>query len=572
MKKIRVTSEDPNATPESTDTTKRQLLTRTAPVLAGTAALLAIMKSNKANAISDTLPWFQPADFTGASVQNALDAAHNAGGGLVFLAAGIYTQNYIFKIYDNIHIMGAGRGSTIIQPVTNVTSEPGHAASFCFIASKRSSIQGVTVDLSSNRARYLNGISLLPSGSNYDGDVCSNCVIEDCEVLGWDTHQYLIWNMRAQNSRIRGNFLDGGVINPTNGSDQTGIEIFGGYNVLVDGNSVKNVGGVGIYPSPSIGVPNTENVNIHVFHNQIENCGTGIQAQSCFDDANGVQRLENLNIHDNQINSCFQTGIALYAAQPECIFKNIQISDNQISNTPIGLINDFQADIPSENQSGIVWRDNQVDACGGGRSGGAFHITRLRNAQIEGNSVTNSNAASAYFLLRCEDIKFSSNKIDGSNRSALILQDCSSCIFNDNALFYYNQEGPYNAISLQAVTNSIFTHNSFKPAIESYCLQGGPDSFNLTITSNYFLYTPTFSSPITIPGDSPNQGVALLPSGASSVWTQNSKVTLGSRIQVTQIGGSIIGSFKLSIINGGFSIVLPTIGDGTQQFRWEIIQ
>ena len=549
---------------------RRSLLSGAGTLLAGGAAALPLLKSAAAAAQPSPTSWFVPTAFTSAAIQAAIDSANAQGGGYVFLPAGVYTQNYIVKVYDNIRVVGSGRGNTIIRPISHVTSEPGYGASICFIGAQRSSIESVTIDLRTNQTQYLNGISLLPNSSNLSV-VCDSCVVQDCEVLGFDFHQYLIWNFRAKNTRILYNYLDGGVTSYDPASRQEGIEVFGGYNVLILGNKIKNVGSHGIYPSPSLGVPNAENVNIEVCHNQIENCGNGIQAQSCYDSTNGVQWLENINIHHNQIAGCFNEGISLYGAQAGCLYKNVRITENQITNTPIGLINDFETNIPPENQSGIVWSGNQVDG-GNGTSGGVLHLTYLQNAVVTHNTVTNSTGATAFFLLKCSNVTFAGNVCKNINKSALILQYCDRCIFIQNIFLSYNIQGGFNAIPLYAVTNSVITQNTFKPTIESYCTQGATDSHELTITQNYLMYVPVYAAPFTVPGANANQGTVVMPSGSHSVTVYTSKVSTGMRLQISQIAGTVITPFMVQPSEGQFTITVPVSGDGSQIFFWEVIQ
>jgi len=558
-----------SATRADANSVRRSLLGGAGTLLAGGAALPLLMKSAAAAEPSST-SWFVPTSFTCQGIQAAIDSANAQGGGCVFLPPGLYTQNYIVKVYNNIRVIGSGRGNTVIQPNLNVTCEPGYAASICFIAAQRSSIESLTIDLRTNQAQYLNGISLLPDSSN-PSLICDCCVVQDCQVLGFDFHQYLIWNYRAQNTRILYNYLDGGVAGYVPTSGQEGIEVFGGYDVLILGNKIQNVGHCGIYPSPSLGVANAENVNVDVCLNQIENCGIGIHAQSCYDSTNGVQWLENVNIHHNQISGCYSRGITLYGAQAGCLYRNVRITENQITNTPVGLINDFEVTIPSENQNGIVWSGNQVDG-GNGATGGVVNLTYLQNAAVTRNTITNSTGATAFFLAKCNNVNFSGNVCENINKSALMLQYCDGCSFIGNSFLNYNIAGGYNAIPLAAVTNSVFTQNSFQPAIESYCTQGAADSHELTITQNYLMYAPVYATPFVVPGVNANQGTVVMPSGNVSVTVYNSKVQAGMRIQVSQIAGNVITPFMVQPVEGQFTITVPVSGDGSQIFFWEVIQ
>ena len=54
-----------------------------------------------------------------AAIQSAITAAQSAGGGVVYIPAGTYSMNSGLVITaDNVRIMGDGRGSTVLKPVT----------------------------------------------------------------------------------------------------------------------------------------------------------------------------------------------------------------------------------------------------------------------------------------------------------------------------------------------------------------------------------------------------------------------------------------------------------------------
>src|SRR5450759_3574303 len=126
------------ATQTHANSMRRALLSGAGTLLAGGAAALSLLKSAAAAAQPSPTSWFVPTAFTSAGIQAAIDSANAQGGGCVFLPPGVYTQNYIVKVYDNIRVVGSGRRNTIIQPISNVKVEPGYGASFCFIGAQRS--------------------------------------------------------------------------------------------------------------------------------------------------------------------------------------------------------------------------------------------------------------------------------------------------------------------------------------------------------------------------------------------------------------------------------------------------
>ncbi len=131
-----------------------------------------------------------------AAIQSALDAAGALGGGTVYAPAAVYYCGYGVSIPSGVHFIGAGRGATVLRypasPVNMTIAGIGVSAAVGMI-STAAKVSRITVDLGANSTN-LNGIQIGEAGATRRG-IC--CVVEDCEVLGWDVHQYLFYSKYA---------------------------------------------------------------------------------------------------------------------------------------------------------------------------------------------------------------------------------------------------------------------------------------------------------------------------------------------------------------------------------------
>ena len=284
-----------------------------------------------------------------AVINQALEDAAAAGGGVVVLSDGIFsTSSNLISTGDNVHITGQGATRTIIRAAADWigTQTPGGytiGAIVAFTAGAGSDLSGwsctnLTVDKLTNDIEA-NGIVAIGDSiaSLY---VCTDGFVSGCRVLGNGGPQYEIWNYRGRNNRYLFNYVDGGASGYEDGSDQQGIEIFGGDRVLVFGNQIRNVKNVGILVQCVTSTPNSHCKNITVAGNDIEGAAIALGWGTDYGATNGPMDIENINIFGNNARNIYETALLGYhgtgnaSTPPKSIGVNVH--DNNIAMAATG--------------------------------------------------------------------------------------------------------------------------------------------------------------------------------------------------------------------------------------------
>lgn len=353
-----------------------------------------------------------------AAVQALLDAAAAAGGGVVQLEARVYQICDPLIVGSNTHLRGAGRGATIIR---GSTTNPGLIVENSFVGASVASVAttNVTVsDLTIDHAtcdRNANGISFLPASTGgdsqaYDGTPVTNGLIERVEVLGAPQyHSYMIWNMRGEHVKILNNWVDG---RATAISDQEGIESFGGRDVLISGNTVKNigfaclnVGSAGLFDSGTAGVTMT--------NNHLTGCEVGVHLGTAMSPSNEPMQQLYTRVVGNVVVSPRSVGIDV-AVVPGTIEGDLIIANNTVR------------DIDTDGAIGIWLRS----------SGGTVDSSAVVANTIQGNHVENirGNNAHGIRLTMYPDARIIDNTITGTDNGAIYTVDSDDVEIRGNRI------------------------------------------------------------------------------------------------------------------------------------------
>lgn len=356
-------------------------------------------------------------------IQKLLDAAAAAGGGLVQLKAGVYYTCQPLILGANVHLRGAGRGATIIRGSQVLRSETVDNAfvgsTIATIGTNNVSVSDLTID-HATCGRNANGVSFLPTGSSgqniqlYDGVIPTNGLVERVEVLGAPGfHNYLIWNLKGQHMKIVDNWLDGG---ETTYSPQEGIESFGGYDVTISNNTVKNVGTACINLG-SAGLPGSETVGLFVINNYLTNCQAGINLGTSA--INGNQANETTHIRGNVITNVREVGIDVPVAMATNQ-RDLQIANNTIRNVTgekviagsIAGIRLRATDGRLDNSAvtATTLEANHIDEIAGPNGFGIFLLS-YPNARILNNTIVSSNNEAIY-AYDSADLEIIANRIE----------------------------------------------------------------------------------------------------------------------------------------------------------------
>jgi parallel beta-helix repeat protein len=339
-------------------------------------------------------------------IQGLLDSAAAAGGGTVELEPRIYYTCKALLIKSNVHLRGAGRGATIIRgsaSISGLTVDNAYlGASLGAVGADHVSVSDLTID-HATCARNANGIAFIPGGlpgddsQAYNGTVPTNGYIARVEILGTpDYHNYMIWNLKGQHIKIVDNWVDGGA---TFALPQEGIESFGGHDVVISNNTVKNIGSACVNVG-SAGVAGSETRGIFVENNYLSGCQVGINLGTS--NENGNHLNSHTHIRGNVIREIRQIGIDV----PVAISTNevnLDISHNTIRN-----VNGVQA-------AGIRLR----------ASGGVLDPSTTVANTIEGNLIANVRGSNAHGIrvLSYPNARILNNTIVGTDYEGIYAFD-----------------------------------------------------------------------------------------------------------------------------------------------------
>jgi len=397
-----------------------------------------------------------------ASIQQALNNAAAAGGGTVFLPAGVFNVCQTLVIGSNVHLRGAGRGATILRGSTAVGGKFVDGAylgtTIGAAGANNVTVSDLTIDHLTH-SRNANGISFVPTGSGYTGVVPTNILVERVEVLASNVghHNYLIWNFKGQHVKIRDNWLDGGYGAPIAAPQpQEGIESFGGVDVLITGNTVKGVAGACINVG-SAGIADSTTMGVTVSNNFLYGCHMGVNLGTSAE--NGGQHNLESKIVDNFIYYATVFGINI-PVDGGTTQRNLEITGNTIRSTgpgPYATGIRISAYPGSEIVSVLVAR-NTVDTVTGlhGQGISAFLGTNVR---VLDNLVTKTSG-SAIVGYQSNDIEIVRNRIDRPGSYGIYLgPTIERVIVLDNLLIDWAPVSPgilLENVSFGAVHRNLF--------------------------------------------------------------------------------------------------------------------
>jgi hypothetical protein len=397
-------------------------------------------------------------------IQQALDAAAAAGGGVVQLGVGVYETCQALIIGPNVHLRGAGRGATIIRGSTVIT---GKTVGGAYIGASiggagvwNVTVSDLTVDHRTH-SRDANGIAFVPTGADYSGTVPVYVLIERVQVLGAGAgyHNYLIWNLKGQHVKIRDNWLDGGYPIPvTEQRPQEGIETFGGYDVLITGNTVRGVGDACINAG-SAGIAASSTVGVFISENYLFGCYVGVN-QGTSSENDGQHNYES-NIVDNVIIYATLTGINISTASGTTQ-RNLHISRNNIRVVGPGpYASGIQLAASDSEVDGVTIGNNHINTVTGVHGHG-IRALYTSNVRLLDNTIINTQE---YGLLvyAGNDVEVSRNRIERPGTHGLYLgPSAQRAIVTDNFVADWAAASP--ALLFEGVRYAAVHRNLFRRA------------------------------------------------------------------------------------------------------------
>lgn len=581
----------------------------------GSAAALRLRSftgdSGEENAVFNVV--YFGADRTGAAdalpaFNSAIAAAVAANGGTVFVPPGNYKISDVIKIPSKVHLKGASKDLSKLVKTAGSTAGGGVGAyaTVAMVGATNASVENLWIDHATNGA-LVNGIAMLRANlSTETGPFCDGCDVLNCRVTGFNSHQYLIWSHGAKNARILFNEVDGGIVTYDANSEQEGIEVFGGENVVVAFNRIVNVGANGIYMGISAGVAGYFNKNVTAAYNSIRGCETGVHVNATWDAVAGVNASEDIRVAFNQINSCYRGHILIrYATKGapanSIVLRNIAITHNQI-NADVLTNNPFTIQYDMQDKSGNAVVQNiriTNNQCLGGKalntagdpSVAPFQVRYGQDILVANNQFRNIGAGSDAAILIHGDtsaisdgVQLIGNIVDNCPRGVVLVRGVQRCsvIGNRFSNYYTEGAGTFNAVTLTSADYATVSNNRFKPAgTEIRAIQFDQSSTEVTIGSNMLEYNPALA---TYNGDplqfdqtgafaaNCSRGRAKIAIGATAVTLNNSKVQQGARVAVSQRAGTP-QAFRVTLADGQFTITMAAAVAGSDAiFDWEIRQ
>lgn len=503
------------------------------------------------------------------SIQAALDHRASVGGGRVYVPAGTYYTTSPLIVTSYVHFAGEGRGKSIIQPTRTIgcVYNGNVCAVIATIGATNPSITGLTID----KARWTNtanGIALQPTGTNQltipTGAPTADALVSDCEIVGSDSHQYLIWNFGAVRSRILNNYIDGRVATNNPSSNQDGIEVYGGEDVLVQGNSVRNIGSTAIWTF-SDATTNSFRRGVRVVNNFVDRARYGLGSQN-------VSDATTLQYNDNILRNLWVAGINI-TSEAGVRLRDIHITGNSVSGITNGngivLISSSLGS--ATNDSDIVISGNTVEFADHGVLVSNHSRTRVDDNTI--SSVTNgikliSSSSSGNYNSVC------GNQIVNVQQHAIWLYDQVYSEVKNNILRDYNlAQGGYFGVYVYSSGWASIGGNEFDfgGSFETNAIHVDAQSYNVTIGVNPLAYEPVLATPFLNLGSSPLGPYAYLPiysrSGTNSVGILNGGVLSlnGVAPQITSDTNIFLspGSGIVQLYNGSSAFVLDLYNDET---------
>lgn len=493
-------------------------------------------------------------------IQAALDQAGIDGGGTVYLPAGNYFLSNMLIVPSNVTIEGEGEQTVIAYPSGAL---PGinvngwsHFGAIGLIGVTNAVVRDLAIDFVTN-GTHANGVIL---GFNGSGTLTTNSLVERVTIYGTNNHEYLIWNYRGQDNIIRNNTLIGGVV-PGTPSEQEGIEIYGGYNILVEGNNLVNIGANALYAwEDEIPGSQTDFSDIQFTNNVVIGGHVGINVSP-------VSTANNILISGNIISGLAGSnskGIYI-STTAETQLSDLTIVDNTISD--VSALGIWMAGRGNAGWQNVVAQSNAISDIG---SAGIF--VTAANAAVVGNTIS-STVAQGILVAEAARSSVIGNFVSATGQSAIEIDTVSSpnVSLRDNEVLDVGLITPTATISLGSSTFDI-DHISTSIVItlsrrlvglgaDNLVLPTGLTSSPLVSTDGGLTWIGTLTA---------DQNLAQL---SANIYLNTDKVWLGSDGQfaiLASIGVDLItmprmiinGTSGNDVIMGGFGADSLFGGDG----------
>ena len=511
------------------------------------------------------------------AIQAALDHAASMGGGTVRLRAGTYGISRPLVLRSRVHLVGEGPGKSVLRSLERSLGknmpDANVWAAVAMVAADSASVSALTVDLSV-AGTHANGVAALPSGKFHEGQPSTNCEISDVEVIGGGNyHAYMIWNLRGRGIRIVHNVVDGRILSPVD-SHQEGIESYGGKDVLVGWNEVRNIGNTALNFG-SAGLPDTGVDGLTVVGNVVINSQRGLNIGSWIDPS-GPQNVENVRIESNEFSDLWQTGIHV-SVYPGTEVRNLRIVDNTLAD--VGTSD-------GANARGIHFQGSAASAS----------LPSAADIIVEGNTVRGVRGRNAIGALinYFPDVSLVDNTISGIDHIGLQAFGSSRLIIDRNSISNtgWIGLGSYGPLSSILVRENLFENwgigtlvagvqvdgavegevrnNTFrKEGASGSAVRVEAGAANVLVFGNSVAARELTAAPFVNVGANSNLGTFTALEGQAVVMLSNALVTDASAVTIRQVTGDPL-SFDVEVGEGVLQVNFQAVPSGAEEFHYEI--
>ena len=521
-------------------------------------------------------------------LQAALDFAAARGGGVVYLPEGVYGIARPLIIGSNVRLVGEGRGKSVLRSLVptweKVVQGAPVTAAVAMVAADRASISDLTVDMS-HAGTDSHGVVAVPAGAQFEGTVSTRCEISNIEVIGGGNfHAYLIWNLRGRDIRIVHNVVEGGLPSYTPGSEQEGIESYGGSNVMVAWNVVRNIGNAALNFG-SAGHPDTSLDGLTVIGNTVSNAGMGLNIGPALNPV-GPQNVYDVLISDNNFTNIWRTGVHVPTLAGTEI-RGLRIEKNRIqavgSDTVTGTGIYFKGQLQTDTAPASAASDNTVtlnhieDVRGPNATG--VLIIRYPNVHVTENTIRNV-AHSGVFATSALNLVVERNVIEDTFYHGLMSHGAPSSVYvRDNTFIEWNRGNQkvagiaiHDAMSGE-IRNNEFRHRATPPsAIRVEASAADVIVFGNVLLSETLEEQSNPNSgfvPFVNNGARSNLGLFAVAPGATEYTVQNLIVSPTSTVALIQTQGETIEA-SVTPDTGSFRVAFASAARGDEQFWYAI--
>jgi hypothetical protein len=323
---------------------------------------------------------------------------------------------------------------------------------------------------------------------------------------GGNYHAYMIWNLRGRHNKILDNIVDGGVPTYTPSSAQEGIEVFGGADILISGNTVRNIGRACINVISAVGyILDTHLVGLNAVNNSIAACGIGVYLSPVLN-GEQPQDLTQIHIRNNLLRRIWLTGIlgtVVYGGRMDFV----EIVGNSI--TDVGA--------PGENGRGI-WIEGRGESASSilsirgnvvadvtGSSGSGVYVARYHGVSMSDNRIVRPEH-SGIMIVEAEDADVRANHVLQAAQHGIWVWRGGRPVVRDNTIHRWDTAaGGKAGVLLQTCELGLVTGNVFFRATgasephpvwsEPYPVWVDKTSTGLVVTQNRLLYQTGLKEP-----------------------------------------------------------------------------